>query len=790
MLAVYVGAIFVSAVLLFQVQPMVARLLLPVLGGTPGVWNTCMVFFQAVLLAGYAYAHGLTKIRNARVQVLVHGVVSLLPLAVLPISLAPGARPAGGQDPTLWMLMTLAAIVGLPFFVLSATSPLLQRWFSSTDHPQAHDPYFLYAASNAGSLLSLLAYPLIVEPTLTMRSQSWAWAGGYVVLAVLLGATGFLRLKRGIVGEAPDPAAPMGERVRAGQKAQTSKAREPVRGAGAKSPAAAAPQAAAEPDRFPAWLRWILLAFAPSSLMLGVTTFISTDLAAFPLLWIIPLSIYLLTMIVAFSTVGPIATKVSRFLLPFSTLAMTISLLMEARGPLGPLVALHLGHLAIASMACHGRMAATRPSADKLTGYFLLTSVGGALGGVFNAIIAPLVFDQVYEYIFTFMLTTALGLGFARARNTPRGLPGLLLDAGAAIVPAACYLLVQLSLWVNGLTGESYANWLIIGVPCVLSYMLVRWPRRFTFAFSFLFIFLFYRPTRSDQELYRGRSFFGVQKVTARRDYGLMYHMLYHGTTTHGLQAMPQQHVAPTMFGPRRVMVDRSRTPLTYYYATGPVGQAMEVLNNAGRLKNVALLGLGTGTMAAYAKPGQKFVFYEIDEAVVKIAEDPALFTYLRDCEGEYEIVLGDGRLSLEAWQGEAFDLILLDAFSSDAIPAHLLTVEAFEMYLSKLAENGVMLVHISNRHLNLSPVLSGISHRLGLVAREFDDGLVPPAEDRLGKYASQWIVIARKESDLGKMAVDARWLKMVPRRGGDPVWTDDFSNILSVMKFLQRPGP
>lgn len=803
MVFVFTAAVFLSATLLFLVQPMVARLVLPLLGGTPGVWNTCMLFFQTLLLTGYAYAHALTKIRSGRVQVAVHALAALGALATLPIGL-PFVRSAPPGEPVLWLLGTLALTAGAPFSLLSTTGPLLQRWFADTDHRSARDPYFLYAASNAGSLIALLGYPLLVEPFVTLKNQTGLWSVAVVVLVALLLTAGIMHVPR----RATRPAS-LNTLAQPDTTQSTASSNPSV-------PSLEAARAIARPTTPRTVLIWVLLAAAPSSLMLGVTSFISTDLAAVPLLWIGPLAIYLLTMIIAFSRWGPRATRLASAALPFAVIGLVVSVLMMALRPIEVLVGVHLLVLLIASTACHGRLAAQRPDASKLTAYFLWISVGGALGGLFNAVLAPVIFTRIAEYPITLVLACALGLGVGQrstsdiettSKTTPKNYPLARWFVSTFAYPVAATGLLVLCSRASiyfAFNAKWKSDAISFVLPALACFLFIRWPLRFTLTIAGFFIIAAQTFSSGGTLLHTQRGFFGVLRVientyatghaptasapneskpdaTQTPDplsntapepppRSKTFHQLLHGSTAHGLQ-----------------LVDPvgQDIPLTYYHPSGPAGLVFLSMIKADRLHNVGLVGLGTGALAAYGLPESHFTFFEINPAMVELAQDPKLFTYLQRSQAQLDIRLGDGRRSIASFDGKPFDLIVLDAFSSDSIPIHLLTVEAVRIYLDHLAPRGVILVHISNRHLRLQPVVRGIANRLGLVGREFQDDPSPAKAQEWadeGKYASYWIVLARSEADFDFLGPDARWLKFLPPKTPDPVWTDDFSNILSVL--------
>jgi hypothetical protein len=708
-LALYALTVFVGAALLFLLQLVFARLALPLLGGAPAVWNTAMVFYQALLLAGYGYAHLLSSRAPLKIQVLVHGGLLAVTIGALPFAIPAGWEPPGGESPVPWLLGLLAVAVGLPFFAVSATSPLLQKWFAASGHPAAADPYFLYAASNAGSLLGLLAYPLWIEPNSTLGWQCGAWAAGFGGLGLL--STG------------------CGARVW----------RTDGRAAGAAGGAGSAPSARRR-------RRWVMLAAVPSSLMLSVTTYLTSDIAAVPLLWALPLALYLLTFILVFARRPWLPHAAARRALPLLLVPVAMLLATGATTPVPLLAGLHLAGFFVAALVCHGELAADRPAAAQLTGFYLWLSLGGVLGGAFNALLAPLVFDTVAEY--PLMLVAAAWLGLPRDRDFRRS--DLALPAALALVAGGLLALVP---------GEGAARTFAVnGLPVLGCFLMSAYGPRFALALGAVLLVSRLAPEQERRTLARVRGFFGIHRVVA--DESGRFHLLFHGKTVHGMQSLDPAG---------------RRVPLGYYHPAGPLGDVFA--NLAGP---VAAVGLGTGAVAAYGKTGQPFTFYEIDPLVVRLAADPRHFRYLADSPARIEVVTGDARLTLAKAPAARYQLILLDAYSSDSIPVHLLTREALRGYLSKLAPGGRLAFHISNRHLDLRPVVGELARVAGLVAfhREDDAGDGEAAE---GNASSRWVVMARRAEDLGPLPRSRHWQPLA----GDPagrVWTDDHSSVWQVL--------
>jgi len=727
--ALFTAATFIAAALVFMVQPMVAKALLPTFGGAPQVWTAAMLFFQAALLGGYGYAHLTLRRLGPRKQAVLHAVVMLLPLVVLPITLR-GVPLTEGLSPALAVLVILALSVGAPYLVVASTSPLIQRWFSVTGHPHAGDPYFLYAAGNAGSIIGLLAYPLIIEPNLPIASQGALWSIGYVLFVVACVACAVV-LRRTTTAVGPGTVAEPGE-------------------AGAHEPA---PVERPTPRRR---LRWVVLAFIPSSLLLGVTTHVQTDIAAVPLLWAIPLSLYLLTFVIAFSPRRPIGPTTLAWILPFLVVLTVLTFLRVLPLPVWATIGIHELTFFVAALLAHERLADDRPDPTYLTEFYLLLAVGGVLGGLFNALVAPLLFDQVIEYpmllVAVLLLRPRVPRTDARAERVAK-----LTDV---VTAAAVVLLLVAGLAYLPLEGANAAG-LWAAVVVIGSLVFIRRPMRFAFAIGALLAVTF---LASSSSLFADRTFFGVNRVI---DDGDGRHVYLSGATIHGVQRM----------GP-----NGGREPLSYYHPTGPAGQVFRHFSDpANGVSDVGLIGLGAGGLAAYNQASQHFTFYEIDPVVVDIANDPALFTFLADAPGVIDVVEGDGRLEMAKAPDGSYDVIVLDAFSSDAIPAHIVTREAFALYLSKLRPGGVILANVSNAYLDVRSVVTASALANGMTgfARGDADLAGIPEGD---KEVSSWVVLSQDPSALAFLAGDERWTPIEDLAPGT-LWTDDFSDILSVIR-------
>ena len=782
----YALTLFASATLLFAVQPMAGRMLLPALGGSPAVWNTCLVFFQAVLLFGYFYAHVSSVRLGVRRQAAVHLVLILLPLLVLPITVD-SSRAPGAEVPALWLLGTLAVAVGLPFFALATTAPMLQRWFAATESSSAKDPYFLYAASNAGSLVALLAYPFAVEPFLSLGDQSQVWRWGYVGFVALClfcsvsvlasGRSASKRTEPVRAGSVSDGAGPVADAAGSdgnGKSAPVLPALtvpvEPESG-GASPPVA---ESIVQPAHHP--LRWLLLSSIPSSLLLGVTSYLTTDIAPIPLLWVIPLAIYLLTFIIAFSARIRLPGTLLGRVTAIGILSLTLALLIGATEPLWLVLPLHLVVFFAAALLCHGLLAQSRPPAERLTGFYLWLSLGGVLGGLFNALVAPILFHKLgnVEYPLLLVLVCLVRPATPATRAfRPRDAiaPFLLALAalgllGAVQWSAAAQSGLRSLAEKTGLPPEMLRSALVFGLPLLAVYCFIDRPIRFAAGLGLLLLVGAFDPGAIGSTLYLERNFLGTVRVT--RDPEGKFHRMVHGSTVHGQQRLG------------------SPLPLTYYHPTGPAGVVFRrVVDTWGGPRRIGAVGLGTGSMAYFARPQHDWVFFELDPAVERVARDERFFTYLRDSRAaSLRVVHGDARLRLTAEPDASFDVLVLDAFSSDAIPVHLLTAEVLDVYDTKLRDGGLLLFHVSNRYLDLAPVLAKLAETAGRpwVVRYANDISVSPDETEEGKYPSQWVLLARRPADLGVLEKSVLW-RRIRAMSDTPRWTDAHANLLSAWK-------
>jgi hypothetical protein len=709
-----------SAGLMFLAQPMFARLALPLLGGAPAVWTTAVVFFQTVLLLSYLYAHWSLRRFGARRQAALHLALVASALFLLPIGIPGGWTPPVDGSPVPWLLLTMLVTVGLPFFVVSATGPLLASWLAATDDREDRDPSFLYRAGGIGSAVGLLSYPLLVEPRLSLDGQSWLWSGAYAVLMVLLVACAVALWR----------ARP----ARVEEEAEDARVPEPI-----------------APGRR---LRWVALAFVPSSLLLAVTATLTTDLLSIPLLWVLPLALYLASFVTVFSRpVG--AGPYHRLALRVVPVALVVAGGMTVLGYTRPLLVvggLYLVAFLVVAVTCHGELAADRPPARHLTGFYACVALGGVLGGAFNAVLAPAIFNSLTELpiaivLAAFLLPLRAGSSWADQISARRDLlpPVLVGGATAGLLTAV---------------GDGGAlRWAVLigaGLACL---SLLRSPLRFGLAVALAMVAVWAVGVDDAAVIHQERSFYGINRVESPR--GAFVHVFKAGSIVRATQLE---------LDPRR--------PTTYYARSGPMGQLLDDLPDRDVTRRAAVVGLGAGTMACLSRPGDRWTFFERDPAVVRLARDKQLFSYLRDC-GNYEVELGDGRRSLAARQDGEFGLIVIDALAADATPVHQLTRQAVEGYERKLSPRGVLAFNVTSPHLDLAPVLGNVARADGLTCYLQEDTHVTRHD--IGKFPSRWIAMARRRADLGRATRDRRW-QPCPRDVNARTWTDDYSNVTAAL--------
>ncbi len=724
-LAVYTLTIFISAFLLFSVQPMFAKMVLPQLGGTPAVWSVAMVFFQAVLLAGYGYAHLIVKRLPFRFAVGVHLAVLFIALIALPITVATswGEPPETGQ--AFWLIGLFAASVGLPFFAVSANGPLLQAWFARTGHPHADDPYFLYGASNIGSFASLILYVVLFETLFPLQSQAWMWTAGFVLLAVMIAVCASMVAMRGGASANGVP------RVAAATQPENANVTWYDRGI------------------------WITLAFVPSGLLVAVTAHLTVDVASIPLLWIVPLSLFLLTFVSAFATRPWLSVATLERILPVASLLALGSIVMGDRLGFGLQLAIHVVHFFLAALLAHTVLASRRPRAADLTGFYLWMSFGGVLGGIFATLAAPYLFNWLAEYPLLILAALLLRPSFWQSGYRPMLVS---LGLGAAVA-------ISLGLVIQ---AEAIPMVLMLGAGgATVLFLLRRLDNELLALVGIFLLCTLFVWKSSDDVLFAKRSFFGVLEAQLSKD-GRFVEMV-HGNTLHGrMQAEPS---IPPM-------------PLSYYHSSGGIAKALfaaqDLPLDTDRDREIGIVGLGTGSLICHRRPGERWSHYEIDRDVVELARDSRYFKFMEACELPSDrMIIGDARLTIRKEPAGLFDYLLLDAFSSNSIPVHLITREAIALYFEKVRQEGVLAMHISNRYMELGPVVAAIANDLGIHIRI---GTFWPDEKAEAEGAKPSMVVAMSKSreTIEFLSRDVTW--HVPQLVASTVWSDDYSNVLSAI--------
>ena len=701
-----------------------------------------MLFFQACLLGGYAYAHGVSRFLNIRLQGIIHVALLAAGLIFLPFAIPEGWVPSLKQDPTLWQLSLMATVIGVPFFVISASAPLFQNWFAHTDHPDAENPYFLYGASNLGSMTALLSYPFVIEPLYALSEQSQIWSLGYgVLIAMTLCALIFVIMQnRKTTNNAPLK----------NNKKET---------------------ATSWGDRF----RWGLLAFTPSSLMLGVTTYVTTDIASAPLLWIIPLALYVGSFIIVFTRKEVLSFEKTRSIFLVCLMVFLANNFGFKNVSLNPflITGIHFIFFFSAALLCHQKLVSLKPSASRLTEFYLLMSFGGVLGGLFNSIIAPNIFNSPIEYPLIAFLACLVWVYHSNLHDFKLSsfktfIIGLFQDIDKNLFTTIFLFGLVFALTTSKALPIN-TQMMIIGLTLAMLWSAQHLKSFFTVILSIAFIT---SPPTSHlhfegmKTLHQERNFFGVLRVIETEE----AKSIIHGTTLHGNQ-----------FKDEAMRLERG----SYYSKFAPISDAFEVLNKRDGKQNIAVIGLGSGATACYSKEGRHFDFFEIDAAVVKVAENPEYFTYLQDCGSPYDIILGDGRLTIQDQDDEKYDLILIDAFSSDSIPVHLITKEAAEIYLSKLKDDGILLYHISNRHLDLESTLTMNAKDLDVpvYGKISKPGKFEGTE--LDYFATLYVMYSRGETVLKALA-DKGWSEGLAHENTQ-AWSDQYSNIIAAFQKPKR---
>ncbi|EBA11641.1 fused MFS/spermidine synthase [Roseobacter sp. CCS2] len=701
--------IFLSASLLFFVQPLFTKIVLPLVGGAPAVWTTAMLFFQTVLIAGYLYAHLSTKYLPIAAQVGLHMALWVAALFFLPLSVEAGWRLEPNIPVAQQTLALFAVGVGLPFAVLSANAPLIQSWYARSDGPSADDPYFLYGASNLGSLIALLAFPLAAEPFFGATQIGSSWAVGFVLLGIFLAFSGFAARREKTTSQNTD---------------------------------------AITKPLLSSYLWWLFLAFIPSSLMLAVTTKISTDLGSFPLVWVLPLSLFLLTFVLSFTNNFWMSDATLNWLFIISLGVIAII----AAGADKVSTAIYVSSLLLfgfffVALRIHRALYEARPAKENLTAFYLTMSIGGALGGLFNSILAPVLFVQLDELAVTTLLGAALLLSYARWPNI-RNLAYGLLACAAVVSP-----------FLFSATFGGLLTYVLFATILLGALFLFRKQAAMTFLVLST-VLVFGRLLSVEENVFQDRSFFGLHLVVDRDE----LRKYQNGTTIHGAQLLSDFEQ------------DSRPTPIAYYHPDAPMAQIMT--SEFGKAaENIGIVGLGIGSLACYATPGQSWQFYEIDAMVDQIARDPRYFTFMSKCAPLAPTHIGDARLVLEAQSDIRYDILLIDAYSSDAVPVHLITNEAIELYRSRLTDDGVLVLHISNRYYDLSLPLARSANDLGLVSHIQRYKGEPQSADN---SASRVVIMANADSDLVDLYTTGPWQPLVS--DGKRLWTDDYANLLSIL--------
>ena len=731
---------FLMAFLLFVVQPMASKILLPQFGGTPAVWNTVMLCFQALLLLGYLYAHVLTTYASPRYQRVIHLLLLILVFFFLPVGFHSPTAEIISAQPLRSLLIQLLVALGLPFVFVAATAPLLQRWVSVSRDPMATKPYVLYSASNFGSFSALLAYLLVIEPRIPLSQQTHLWSLLLIVTAVGLLIFAWRLLPKQSFNTSSSDAASF----------QSTDAAWHWRDVDWKVSCG-----------------WLLLAFLPSGLSLGLTTHMTTDIASVPFFWVAPLAIYLLSFVDAFA-LRPIFVPLAKRLAPFAAL-LGLFLLMPIFIRFTWLLLVHLLVFMTLAFALHGYLADRKPTPEKLTWYYLCIAFGGMLGGVFNALIAPNVLDYLFEYPALLWLAAIVSFILsARHRSQAMALRqeikivilhALQLGVLAMIIGVfIAYVATREISWATVLNSK-HAILSLIVAAIVLRILTHKFHTLF-YGVAIVFLVIVFLPKDAIYEL-RQRNFFGVSHVL--RNAALNARVLMHNTTMHGLQSLdPAQ-----------------KLQITSYYDA--LEEVMQARSTAVAAMPLGIIGLGVGTVKCYAVPQQQVDFFEINPLVVAIAKNQQLFTYLSDCPGQQRIILGDGRLTLARESDHRYGILVVDAFSSDAIPVHLLTREALQLYFSKLDPNGILAIHISNRHLDLQPLLAALAKEEGVAvfAKDF------PTRSPL-VFESQWVILVHSSSASADFFRHQPGWKPPEFSAFHHPWTDDYTNLLPYLKVLR----
>ncbi|MEL6298516.1 MAG: fused MFS/spermidine synthase [Pseudomonadota bacterium] len=736
-LYVYAATLLLSASLLFSVQPIFAKMVLPYLGGSPSVWAVAMCFFQAALLAGYCYAHALNRFAPHRLAPAIHLGVCAVAVLTLPFGLPEWAQDAPTGNTYLWLIGVLAVGVGMPFFAVSANAPLLQAWFARSGHPDAADPYFLYGASNLGSLASLLAYPFLIEPLFGVETQRAVWAAGFIGLILMLAACGLLLM------------------ATLSDTSGTADTETSDRDAGAD-------QAISFRDR----IGWIALAFIPSALLVAFTTHITTDIASAPFLWVIPLATFLGTFVIVFRDRSLIPHDPVTRLHPIVVLVTLLTVFVPHIMPTLLEGVIAFAAFVLTTLVCHRALYDNRPAANKLTEFYLYMSLGGVLGGMFAAIIAPQIFNSVVEYPLLLLAGLLARPGILRAFTTAENRDGILVSAGIITVTAIAAMVLALG---PSQLIAALVTVLLVGVACLVFLSRVRETWLAAGAVSACLVVL--AGGWLGSEVYSERSFFGVSRVMISPDG--QFRRLVHGSTLHGTEQFQDADGNPVT----------DAVPSSYYHSKAPLTRGFDVARKAATAPMATgVIGLGAGVLACRRAEGETMTFYEIDPVIDRIARDPQHFTYMKRCAPQSKTIIGDARLTLAKQPDAAYDYLIIDAFSSDAVPAHLLSREALAMYLTKIKPNGLIAFHVSNRHLELESVVAATVARLGGVHAVFADHRQVKTLGKLedGAVPSDVVYLTRNEAIADEILSWSDTRRADPRKTAP--WTDDYADLLSAI--------
>jgi len=755
----YTTTIFLSAFLIFLVQPIIGKLLLPLAGGSPSVWNACMLFFQALMLAGYSYTHFSQKKFGVKMQTGIQIALMLATLLLLPIRF--NASTAIPEDPTFWLLINLVKSAGIPFFILATLSPMLQLWFAHTGHRRAANPFFLYAASNTGSFVALLAYPFLIEPFVNLADQTRLWATGYAILTALI-----VICRKSVKAEVT------------GQNTDEQKVSEKIENS--------------------TIIKWVAAAFIPSSLLMGSTLFITTDLAPVPLLWILPLMVFLITFVIAFSSYNIPFWLIEKFAIA-AILVFTVVFGLDFRHRLWLTMPLHLAVLFAICLYCHSYLARTKPSVNHLTAFYTWISAGGMLGGLFNTLIAPNVFTSYTEYpLMIFAGSVFLYLNRDRQNEQSAMVPSTrIVSLTVGLLTAASIIAIRTTDFIRILRKvaarhyfetdsgmvATMLEWLksyhdlftsIISIILALA-PLVFFSRikRFNLAavvVAMLLCFYAYEIGSSVEIIYMTRNFFGVKYVAIRPSTGIR--TLHHGSTRHGSQDLEPE---------------RRHAPLSYYHKDGPAGDIFSLPAALKKDFKAGIIGLGVGSMATYARPGNEFTFYEIDPDIIDMVggENP-IFSFIADQATQTRIISGDGRLKIAEVPAGYYDLIILDAFSSDAIPVHLITNEALQIYLNRLKPTGILAIHTSNRYLELQPVMKKLAEKNGLTALAvLDNDFDSTDKNNEMREKCTYVVMTKSAESIESLRLvkNKTWKEFATDLPDVALWTDSYSSIIPLIK-------